>query len=111
MDRFDVEKQGGYEANYNAGWVTTQEDFVVFKGSRAEADVVVQALELLIIEKKKHGILGIDDKGHNTFGSSYHNRQIAHPVDLLESIKNPNYVQDVKVSVSKLKVDSKTPKG
>lgn len=103
MDRFDVKKEGGYEANYNAGWVTTQEDYVVFKGSRAEADIVVKALELLVLEQQKHGLLGISgDRRHIALGNSYYDHQIAHPDSLLGSIRKPNYVADAEVSVKEI---------
>ncbi len=98
MERYDVKKEGGYEANYNAGWVTTQEDCVVLKGTRAEADLIVQALKLLVIEQQKAKLLGIKMNGPNR-ESSYYKKQVAYPTRLLESLEPENVVGSVDIEV------------
>lgn len=92
MDRRDTKKEGGYEANGHAGWVTTDESTVELFGTRAEVDIIVAALEVYIAERKKLLTLGIRPKVN--FGSAYYRKQVADPEDLLASIAHPVYKEE-----------------
>lgn len=92
MQRKDIKKSGGYEANYNAGWVTTDESTAELAGTRAEVDVIVWALEYLVAEQNRLRSLRVTfSNPYEGKDGLYYSASHAEAEAVLQDIKQPNY--------------------
>lgn len=92
MERKDFKKTGGYEANGHGGWVTTDESTTELVGTRAEADLIIDALRVYIAHQSINRALKVETR--DGIGSAYYPKQKADPERLLETIVEPNFVKE-----------------
>lgn len=91
MKRTDTHKTGSYEANYNAGWVTTDESTAELTGTKVEVEVIVWALEHLVLEQKRLRMLGVAfSNPYQPQSGIYHSAQYASAEVVLHDIQEPN---------------------
>ena len=105
--RYDVKKQGGYEANYNAGWVTTDESTALFELTAAEATVLVDALHLLVLERQKSELLNLAQQ-ENRHSGPYYREQYASPETLLVELRAEKPVEDIQVQIRPLSLPNES---